>query len=150
VVADSVGSAPAAEVVEGVDDVLAFLTADLATHAVAEETALYPTVGDVLGSPAATETMIRDHAEIQAYAGELGLVRDIVVAEGLGNTAACEMRRLLYGLYALVRLHLAKEEEIYVPLLDEQLGQDEASRLVEAMEAAAAAAARVPRPQATA
>lgn len=149
-VADSVGSVPAAEVLGGLDDVLAFLTADLAVHAAAEETALYPTVGDILGSPDATATMTRDHAEIQKYAGELGDVRDAVVADGLDTAAECETRRLLYGLHALVMLHLAKEEEIYLPVVDDQLDQDEASRLVAAMEAAAAAAARVPTPRATA
>jgi ADP-ribosylglycohydrolase len=41
-------------------------------------------------------------------------------------------------LYALVRVHFAKEEEVYLPLLDARLNADEAHAMFEAMEAAAA------------
>ena len=44
---------------------------------------------------------------------------------------------MLYGLYTLVKVHFAKEEEIYLPLLDARLTPDEANRMFEAMEEAA-------------
>jgi hypothetical protein len=53
------------------------------------------------------------------------------------------LRRVLYGLYALVRVHFAKEEEeeeIYLLLLDARLGPDAASRMFAAMQVAADAA----------
>jgi hypothetical protein len=46
----------------------------------------------------------------------------------------------LYGLYALVKVHFAKEEEVYLPLLDARLTTGEAHAMFEAMEAAAKAA----------
>jgi iron-sulfur cluster repair protein YtfE (RIC family) len=49
-----------------------------------------------------------------------------------------ELRRILYGLYALVKLHFAKEEEIYLPLLDRRLSSEEGRDLFEAMEKEAA------------
>jgi iron-sulfur cluster repair protein YtfE (RIC family) len=47
------------------------------------------------------------------------------------------LRRVLYGLYTLVKVHFAKEEEIYLPLLDSKLTAEEAHAMFEAMEAAA-------------
>jgi hemerythrin-like domain-containing protein len=47
---------------------------------------------------------------------------------------------LLYGLYTLVRVHFTKEEEVYLPLLDRSLSDDEAKAMFESMEAAAATA----------
>jgi hypothetical protein len=44
---------------------------------------------------------------------------------------------VLYGLYAVVKLHFAKEEEVYLPILDARLTHEEASRMFEAMEMAA-------------
>jgi hypothetical protein len=47
------------------------------------------------------------------------------------------LRRILYGLYALVKVHFAKEEEIYLPLLETHLTGDEGRQLFESMERAA-------------
>jgi len=44
---------------------------------------------------------------------------------------------VLYGLYTLVKVHFAKEEEVYLPLLDANLTPDEAIEMFEAMEKAA-------------
>jgi hypothetical protein len=46
----------------------------------------------------------------------------------------------LYGLYALVKVHFAKEEEIYLPLLDARLTAEEARQMFAALESAAAEA----------
>ena len=47
------------------------------------------------------------------------------------------MRRVLYGVYALVKVHFAKEEEIYLPILDGYLTPERAREMFENMEAAA-------------
>ena len=47
------------------------------------------------------------------------------------------LRRVLYGLYTLVKVHLAKEEEVYLPLLDARLSPAEARQMFAALEAAA-------------
>jgi hypothetical protein len=44
---------------------------------------------------------------------------------------------VLYGLYAVVKIHFAKEEEVYLPILDARLTADEAHQLFEAMGRAA-------------
>lgn len=47
------------------------------------------------------------------------------------------LQRVLYGLYALVKVHFAKEEEVYLPILEERLSPEEAREMFEAMERAA-------------
>ncbi|MBI3166382.1 MAG: hypothetical protein HYZ24_16985 [Chloroflexi bacterium] len=47
------------------------------------------------------------------------------------------LQRVLYGVYALVKLHFAKEEEVYLPILDQRLTPESAREMFEAMEDAA-------------
>lgn len=118
-------------------DALQFLTGHLIPHAEAEDAALYPVVGRVMGAARATATMSRDHVEVGRLTQELS-----ETLKGWSGTSdeRMEGRRVLYGLYALIKVHFAKEEEIYLPLLDESLSADEASGMFAAMEAAAAIA----------
>ena len=123
-----------------------FLTRQLIPHARAEEKALYPMVQKVMGSPQATATMTRDHVEVERLTEELGTLRVHKSQLSITFEQVSALRRVLYGLYALVKLHFAKEEEIYLPLLDAKLTAEEAHAMFEAMEAAAIEAkARLPR-----
>lgn len=58
--------------------------------------------------------------------------------DSLTETQERQLRRILYGLYALVQLHFNKEEEIYLPLLDAQLSPEEGQALFASMGAVAA------------
>jgi hypothetical protein len=93
-----------------------------------------------MGASDATATMSRDHVEVGRLTEELTRLRDRLAGNAPGDADAAALRRLLYGLYALVRVHFAKEEEVYLPLLDARLNADEAHSMFEAMEAAAARA----------
>lgn len=116
-----------------------FLTGHLIPHAIAEDKALYPVVCRVMGSDSATKTMSRDHVEVGRLTEQLSKLRSEVAGATPSEPTKNELRRVLYGLYALVQVHFAKEEEVYLPLLDEKLGEAEAKEMFEAMEAAAAA-----------
>jgi len=136
-VADSIGEAPIDSLRRGVDEVYAFLTHHLLPHAQAEERALYPVVGRLMGAPEATATMSRDHVEIGRLTEELGSLGSHLVGAGVSTSQEKALRRTLYGLSAIVRVHFAKEEEIYLPILDAGLTSEEAHRMFEAMERAA-------------
>jgi iron-sulfur cluster repair protein YtfE (RIC family) len=136
-VADSIGVASTAALRRGIDDAYAFLTQHLIPHAQAEEQALYPVVGRVMGAPEATKTMSHDHVAVGRLTEELGVLRGVLGSEPLSEGNANALRRVLYGLYTLVKVHFAKEEEVYLPLLDVRLTPEEAQRMFEAMEAAA-------------
>lgn len=135
--AEAVGEAPLGVLVDAVDASYRFLTHHLVPHAAAEDEVLYPVVEKVMGSPMATATMRRDHVEVHRLGDELGALRwrlhrtDVLAAE-----LATDLRRVLFGLYALVSLHFAKEEEIYFPMLDRSLSIEEADALLASLTAA--------------
>ena len=134
-VADSVGDAPIDRLRKDVDTVYDFLIRELIPHAQAEESALYPTVGRLLCTEDSTAPMRRDHTEIWKLTQELAPLRQqLSKADALTLKA---LRRILYGLYALVKVHFAKEEEIYLPLLDSRLSAEAVRQMVEHMEKAA-------------
>src|SRR5262249_5961610 len=92
------------------------LTEQIAPHEAAEEHELYPALDRILGGHDATATMSRAHAEIAHQTRRLGqLLADI----GHGPPAAvdiADLRALLYGLHAILRLHTAQEDESYLSL----------------------------------
>ena len=91
--------------------ILEFLRGTLVPHAEWEEQVLYAAVGKVLGNTAATATMSRDHVAIR---------RMIDALAEADRADVTRLQELLYGLHALIVLHFEKEEEIYLPLLDER------------------------------
>ncbi|MGZ8481831.1 MAG: hemerythrin domain-containing protein [Candidatus Limnocylindria bacterium] len=91
--------------------ILEFLRNTLVPHAEWEEQVLYAAVGKLLGNTAATATMSRDHVAIRRMIDALA---EADVSE------VTRLQELLYGLHALIVLHFEKEEEIYLPLLDER------------------------------
>ena len=135
--ADAIGNVPLPELRPQLDGVYDFLAHHLLPHAQAEEATLYPVVGKVMGAPEATGTMSRDHVEVGRLIDELGLIRSNTSGSTLTVAQIRDLRRVLYGLYTLVKVHFAKEEEVYLPILDVRLTPDEARRLFEDMEQAA-------------
>jgi iron-sulfur cluster repair protein YtfE (RIC family) len=94
-------------------------------------------IGNVMGAANATATMSRDHVEVGRLTDELAAVRSEIATGYQDERQAKTLRRILYGLYALIKMHFAKEEEIYLPLLEARLTGDEARELFGAMEHAA-------------
>ncbi|MEN9934363.1 MAG: hypothetical protein RLZZ387_942 [Chloroflexota bacterium] len=139
VVADLVGVVPTAELRPRLAAVSKFLVAHLIPHAHAEDAALYPVVAEAMGAPQATATMRRDHVAVGQLTAELEDLQATLGDAPLNHEQASALRRVLYGLYTLVSVHFAKEEEIYLPLLDRHLTPVSARRMFAAMAAAAQA-----------
>lgn len=131
--ADNVGAGTLDAVRAGVAEAHDFLVHHLIPHAEAEESALYPVVARVIGAPEATRTMSRDHVEVGALTAELGSLREAIASAAPTAPQERDLRRVLYGLYTLVKVHFAKEEEVYLPILDERLLAAEAAKMFEAM-----------------
>jgi hemerythrin len=91
------------------DRMLDFLQGTLLPHAAAEEESLYPEWGAILGFPRAAVPMIHDHEAIAAWVRRLEAARASDVDE---------LQAVLYGLYALISVHFAKEEDIQMPDFD--------------------------------
>ena len=140
--ADAIGSATPDELRERVDGAVHFLTGHLIPHAVAEDEVLYAKVDELLGGRGdtrPTDTMRRDHVEVGRLTDELGRLRERLAGGPLEPLEERELRTVLYGLHAIVGLHFAKEEEVYLPLLDRELDVAEAAELFERMERVGAA-----------
>ena len=87
------------------------LESDVLPHELADEQLLVPLVERALQGAEATAALSRTHAEI-AY--QVSRVRRLLEGVDDGDVQpedAVELRRLLYGLYAVLRLHNAQEEE---------------------------------------
>ena len=120
-----------------VDRAYELLVHHVVPHAMAEDHVLYPEVERVMNAPGATATMSRDHVEIERLTSQLETIRE-ALAEGGPLLAGrrIELRRILYALHAVLKLHVAKEEEVYAPLLDAALDAAAAERLFAAMDTA--------------
>jgi|SRR5919108_1925468 hemerythrin-like domain-containing protein len=129
--ADRLDEMPPQDVRHHIDGVYRFLTQNLIPHAAAEEDALYPAVAKILGSPQATATMSRDHVEVGRLTEQLGWLSSQATIFDVDQMK--NLRRVLYGLHTLLRVHFAKEEEIYLPLLESHLTDGEAHRLIHKM-----------------
>lgn len=139
---DAVGVGPQAPVLAKVRESYTFLTTHLIPHAVAEDKFLYPEVDRLIGGKDAgtrsTDTMRRDHAEVGTLTRQLGALAQQMEAGTLTTAQKQDLRQTLYSLNGIVSLHFAKEEEVYLPLLDRELTAAQAQEIFEAMEDATA------------
>jgi heavy metal translocating P-type ATPase len=93
-----------------VRELLTHLEVRLLAHEYAEEAELLPIMARALGGVEATSGLSRTHAEIEHQIGRLRRTVDDLVHDAETEDVT-DVRRLLYGLYAILRLHNAQEEE---------------------------------------
>jgi uncharacterized protein (DUF2249 family) len=109
------------------DAFVGFLKGDLLPHASGEERHLYELVDSLVrhhGRP--TATMIVDHEFINDYVRKIeAITRELgMAADGERSQLLRQLRDLALRLDAIVELHLAKEERIYLPLIEEHVGEE--------------------------
>jgi iron-sulfur cluster repair protein YtfE (RIC family) len=86
------------------------LETELVPHERADEALLVPLVARALGGSDTTAALSRTHAEIEHQVTRLRrLLADLT--DDVEPEDVVELRGLLYGLYAVLRLHNAQEEE---------------------------------------
>jgi iron-sulfur cluster repair protein YtfE (RIC family) len=121
-------TAPASVVRSRLTAALDFLVDELIPHTAVDEETIYPAVAQLVGPPGDTDALCRYHVEVTRLASALRTIRD-----GLGESVTAAEREhiaaLLRGLHAIVALHIAKEEKIYLPMLDRGLTADQGARL---------------------
>jgi len=95
-----------------------FLVERLLPHEEEEGRDFYPVIAKMLGGEDPTGTMERAHVEIEHLTRVLGRLIEDLPPAGPGADDLPELRRVLYGLYAILRLHFAQEEEAYLSLFE--------------------------------
>jgi iron-sulfur cluster repair protein YtfE (RIC family) len=133
-VGDGVGRLDDAALRNEVEGVYGFLSHRLLPHIAVEEGVLYPAIAQLAGYRAAARIMSRDHSEVADVIRELADMRLELERATFGAAEAIELRRMLYGLYQLLKTHMAKEEEICLPALDEALSEGQVRALAEEIE----------------
>lgn len=132
-VAGSVGKGSAATLRPAIDQVYGFLSHQLLPHIAVEERVLYPVIAGTVSLQAAAKAMHRDHMQVQAFIRELAEARAGLDGE-LADETAEELRRILYGLYAVLVLHMGDEESVCLPALEGALPAERIRMLEEGME----------------
>jgi uncharacterized membrane protein len=114
--ADALGSLPGPEARTGLRELRSFLVDTLVPHEEHEDREVFPLLAAAVGNDDVTAALHRTHTEIFHLVRFLDrLVRE-VPDEGPGPEDLTDLRRVLYGLDAIIRLHMAQEDELYVAL----------------------------------
>jgi heavy metal translocating P-type ATPase len=96
-----------------------FIVDRLPQHEEEEEAAVYPVVAKLIGGDDPMSSMARAHIEIDHLARVFRSLLDDLPADGPGPEDLMDLRRVMYGLHAVLRLHFAQEEEAYAWLSSE-------------------------------
>jgi heavy metal translocating P-type ATPase len=119
VVADTLGLSTPGEAMTRVKDAHRLLVEQIEPHEQAEEAELYPALDRLLGGTEPTATMSRAHAEITHQIRRLGQLIEDIGDDPPDDADLADLRSLLYGLHAILRLHTAQEDESYLSLGDD-------------------------------
>jgi heavy metal translocating P-type ATPase len=96
----------------------ALLLDEIIPHETADENEIYPLMSEILPGEDPMATMSRTHREIFHLVDILGRQLDDLAPEGPDSADVKDLRRTLYGLHAILKLHFDQEEELYLSLQD--------------------------------
>jgi hemerythrin-like domain-containing protein len=132
-VGDLVGIAPAAELRPRLDEVVAFLDGLLLPHMEAAEHTLYPELERMLQNRHSMTPMRREHDEIRALTVELARLQTRLDPGPLHTGETVALRRVIFRLYAMLKVHLA-EENLYLGIIEHGVSAQDAEKLASAMD----------------
>lgn len=132
-IADAIGKMPTDELAERVRAEHAFISAQLVPHMEQAELTLYPALERLLQNRHSMAPMRREHDLVRELIVELG---EVPLGSG-GFAAELRLRRILYRIYASMKVHLA-EEEAYLAILERNLSAEETNELARGLQHATA------------
>jgi hypothetical protein len=136
-VADSVGRASTKSVLGRVEEIHRFLAHRLIPHAVAEGRLMLPLVRKLNGGPETAVGMNQCHVQLGRLTDELESAMARAHEEGMDHAMESELRRILYGLHALLSAHFAQAEEVFTAALEREREPSERAELFESVERSA-------------
>ncbi len=110
--ADRLDTLPGEEARAGLHRALGFLEQDILAHHREEDERLYPEITRVLGDGKSLAPMGRTHQEIEHLVRYFARILDETGTEGPDAEDRRELRRLLYGLAAVLEVHFGEEETL--------------------------------------
>ncbi|MEE9201380.1 MAG: hemerythrin domain-containing protein [Candidatus Brocadiales bacterium] len=106
------------------DDLINFLKNDVLPHAEGEEKHLYKKVGELMNNPLFTKTMELDHQHIKQYISELETEINNVYKDSADSTVR-RIQTAASKLRGIMEPHFQKEDDVYLPILDEKLSAEQ-------------------------
>jgi Hemerythrin HHE cation binding domain len=132
-VGDLVGVAPVAELRPRINEVAEFVNGLLLPHMEAAEHTLYPELERMLQNRHSMTPMRREHDEIRKSVAELVRLQARLDAAPLHTGETVALRRAIFRLYAMLKVHLA-EEQLYLGIIEQGTSAEAAEKLATAME----------------
>lgn len=132
-VGDMVGKATLAELKPRIEGVTTFLNELLLPHMAAAEETLYPELERLLQNRHSMTPMRREHQEITRLAAELVRLQGRLSGGSIHTGDAVALRRVIFRLYALLKVHLA-EEQLYLGIVEHGVSAESAEKLAAAMQ----------------
>jgi iron-sulfur cluster repair protein YtfE (RIC family) len=113
------------------------VTQTLLPHIESVEATIYPELDRLMQNRHSMAQMRREHDDIKSLVERLGTFEQAIEAGALGPAGTVGLRRVLYRLYALLKVHLAEEEE-YLRVLEHNLSEGEQAELIRGLDHAVA------------
>jgi hypothetical protein len=132
-----VGRASTKSVLGRVEEIHRFLAHRLIPHAVAEGRLMLPLVRKLNGGPETAVGMNQCHVQLGRLTDELESAMARAHEEGMDHAMESELRRILYGLHALLSAHFAQAEEVFTAALEREREPSERAELFESVERSA-------------
>ncbi len=135
--ADMIGRDDPDALRDGFDQAYRFIVRRLVPHMEAIETTLYGRLDDLMGKRHSMAPMRREHADLRRLIEQLGRYRELLDQGPLETADGIGLRRALYRLHGIMKVHLA-EEELYLRVLDHNLSDEEKDVLARGIDHACA------------
>lgn len=111
--ADRAESLPQTTIRDELASLNAALHRDLLPHEMKDDAALYPHIARLIGGEDPLASMSSTHREIYRLSRVIDRLARTMSNSGVTAASVNELRRTLYALDAILRMHFAQEEEIY-------------------------------------
>jgi heavy metal translocating P-type ATPase len=115
-VADRLPELPAARAAAAIAEVRRFLVDELLPHELEEERTVFGALGDLHDGQDPTPPLVRAHREIARRIRLFARLVDELPASALEEDEVLELQRSLWGLHAVLDLHVTLEDELYAEL----------------------------------
>ncbi len=115
-VADGLDAQTAAEGLRSLREIEEFLVEEVIPHEANDETEIYPQMAEILPGDDPMAMMSRAHREIFHLVEVFSRQIADLSPTGPDPADVQDLRRTLYGLHAILRLHFDQEEELYASL----------------------------------
>jgi heavy metal translocating P-type ATPase len=96
-----------------------FVQQDVLPHEESDDREIYPILADIMGGDDPLAAMSLTHSEIFHLAGVFHRMAQDLDQDGPAALDVFDLRRTMYGLHAILRLHFAQEEALYQSLDDD-------------------------------